>query len=251
MCHFVKLAAAGALSVVLAGPNWVSAQQGAGAGAQAPGVGVRAQGTASAQMGINQTPWFSNPQIRAHIGLNEQAFNQLNTSYGQAYTKYNSGVSTLGNNFTPEQRMQRMQDLQNKFNQDFNQSIQTSITDPMQRTRYNQLYLQYQGYGAFNDPQVQQKLNLTAAQQQQLQQYAQQYNQQLHTLQQNTQTNPQLANQQFNDLRQKSMQNLNSILNAQQQQTWRQLTGEPYNFQWNHYYSPAGVQQNGTQQPGR
>jgi hypothetical protein len=185
MSRFVKFAAVGALSVLIEGPSWVTAQQGAGAGTQGTKATAGAQGNAGTSMTINQTPWFSNPQIRAQIGLNEQAFTQLNTAYGQAYTKYNSGVSTLGNNLTPEQRIQRMQDLQNRFYKDFTPAVHNSITDPTQLTRYNQLYLQFQGYGAFNDPQVQQKLNLTPQQMQQLQQQAQQYNQQVNTLQQN------------------------------------------------------------------
>jgi hypothetical protein len=237
MNHFVKLALAGILSLAACAPAWAQAvQKGATTGATSQ----------MAVSGFSQTPWFSNQSVRSHIGLNDQTFNQLNNAYGQAYSTYNTGVSQLGTNLTPEQRAQRIQDLQNTFNQRMNQVAQSSITDPTQLSRYNQLALQFQGFDAFNNAQVQQKLNLTDQQRQRLQQFAQQYNQQLNSLQQNAQTNPTAANQQFSQLRQQAMQNMNSVLTPQQQQNWQQMTGQPYNFQWSTYFPPAAGQQGGT-----
>jgi hypothetical protein len=236
--------AASVLSLTIASPIWAQVKTGAGAGGTQATVAQMGAGS------ISQTPWFSNQAVRTHIGINDPTFNQLNNAYGQAYTTYNSGVSQLGINLTPQQRAQRMQDLQNAFNQKMSQAAQTSIIDPTQLARYNQLALQFQGYGAFNDPQVQQKLALTDQQRQQLNQFAEQYNQQLNALQQKAQANPQATNQQFNQFRQQSMQNINSVLTPQQQQTWLQMTGQPYNFQWSNYFPPpAAGQQGGNQQP--
>ena len=134
--------------------------------------------------GINQTPWFSNQGIRSQLNLNDQQYNALNRAYGQAYTHYSSNLGQLGNTLTPQERAQKMQEMRSNFDESMNQATQKYITDPTQQQRYNQLYMQYQGYDAFSNPQIQQKLNLTDQQRQQLQQYGSKYNQQLSTLQQ-------------------------------------------------------------------
>jgi hypothetical protein len=250
MRQFVKFSSTGVLSALMVSSVWAQAGGGATGGGAAGGQTGAKGGTTgtvgTTGMTIGQTPWFNNQALRTHIGLNDQSFNQLNTAYGQAYQNYNTGASQLGVNLTPQQRAQRMQDLHSAFNQKMSQAAQSTITDPTQLSRYNQLYLQFQGVGAFNAPQVQQKLNLTDQQRQQFQQFAQQYNQQVSTLQQNAQTNPQATNQQFDRLRQQSMQNINSVLTPQQQQMWQQMAGQPYNLQWSHYFPPTttgGAQQ--------
>src|SRR5438477_6970794 len=103
MKQLVKVAGVGAVSALMVGSLWAQAGGGA-AGGQA---GVGTTGTGTTGMTISQTPWFSNQAIRTQIGFNDQAFNQLNTAYGQAYQTYNTGVSQLGTNLTPQQRMQR------------------------------------------------------------------------------------------------------------------------------------------------
>ena len=160
MKQFVKAAVVGAVLVLMVGSVWAQAGGRAAGGAAVGQAGARAGTTTG--MTISQTPWFSNQAIRGQIGINDQTFNRLNTAYGQAYQTFNTGVGQLGTNLTPQQREQRMQELQSAFNQKMNQAVQSTITDPTQLSRYNQLYLQYQGLGALNDPQVQQKLNLTS-----------------------------------------------------------------------------------------
>jgi hypothetical protein len=257
MVRYAKIAVAGVLSTVLAGPVWGQAagagaggakaggQAGAGQGAGPATAGVR---TSASMGGVNQTPWFSNQAVRSHLNLNDQQFNALNQAYGQAYGNYSSNLGQLGNTLTPQERAQKMEDMRAKFDQSFNTATEKYITDPQQRQRYNQLYTQYQGYNAFTNPQIQQKLNLTDQQRQQLQQAASRYYQQFNGLQQNSQANPQATANQFNTLRQQANQNINSILTPQQQQTWRQLTGDPYNFQWSDY--AGGTSTNGTSSNG-
>jgi opacity protein-like surface antigen len=108
--------------------------------------------------GIGQTPWFSNQEIRQHFKLSDQQYDQLNKSYSESYGRYQQGMKTLGKDLSNEQRIQKMRDLQQGFNKDFSTTTNQVFTDPQQRQRYNQLYLQYQGYNAFSDPLVQEKL---------------------------------------------------------------------------------------------
>ncbi len=123
-----------------------------------------------------------------------------------------------------------MQQLGNSFNQDFSNSLRNVFTDPQQQQRYNQLYLQYQGYGAFNNPIVAQHLNLTDQQRQQLNQLGQQWSQQWSDLSRLYNSDRNAFNNQWRDWRVQFNQNLNNILNNDQQTTWRNMIGQPYDF---------------------
>jgi len=213
-----------------------------------PGQGQQVQTTQSSYGTVGQTPWFSNQSIRQQINLNDEQFNRLNKSYGESYSRYQQGVTGLGTNLTPEQRSQRMQGLQHDFNKTFSTSTNDIITDPQARTRYNQLYLQYRGYDAFSDPMVQEKLNLTDQQRQQFNRYQQDWNQSVGDLNRTYVNDREGTTKRFNEMRQREQERMQGVLTDQQRQTWRQMTGDPYNFQADVYFQgSAGQNTQGTQ----
>jgi len=220
----------------------------AGQGQQ--GQGQQGQGQATGQQsgftpgGISQNPWFSDPSIRQSLKLSDEQFNRLNRAYGEQYQRYSTGLKGLGQNANDQQRSQ----LSSQFNQGFNQATNDVFTDQNQRNRWNQMYLQYQGYGAFDDPMVRQKLNLTDQQLQQLRQYGQEWNQQMGTLSNDFRTNPQQAGQRFNQMRQQMGTRINEVLNPEQERAWREMTGEPFNFSAGAYFhGTTGSGTGGTQ----
>jgi hypothetical protein len=180
--------------------------------------------------GPNQTPFFADPNARQQLNLNDNQFNALNRAHQDAFGRFNQGATGLGNNLTEQQRMQQMQQLEARFNQEFGQSIDSTFTDPRMRNRFNQLSTQFRGASAFNDPTVRQQLNLTPAQQRQVRRLEAAWRQRLQQLRRAGNDNPQLTQEQFNELQMQNMQQLNAVLTPQQQQIWAQLTGEPVNF---------------------
>jgi len=175
-----------------------------------------------------QTPWFNNPDVRKQLNLNNDQYNGLNKSYEQYWSQYQKGLSGLGN-MDEQTRAQQAQELRNNFNSQVMKSAQGVLT-PEQVQRFNQLNLQSQGGNAFNDPTVQQKLNLTADQKAKLRALSQQQDQTMSNLQKQYGTDPQAARQQYDASRKQYNDSVNAILNQQQQQTWQQLTGQPYTF---------------------
>jgi hypothetical protein len=209
----------------LVGPN---AQVGApGVQVNTPGVGVN--------IDIPQTPWFNSPSIRQQLKLDERQYNQLNQSYNQYWNRYNQGVSRLGTDLTPEQREARIRDYYGTFHNDFDRSRNEVLTNPELQRRYNQLYWQYQGYGAFNDPAVQQKLELNDVQRQALQRYDHDANRELRTLRQEYGNNREAVAKQFAQWRAQTSERINSTLAPQQQQAWKEMTGERYEFHADDY----------------
>ena len=191
--------------------------------------------------GPSRTPWFNDQGARQQLNMNDQQFNQLNASYQDAWNRYNQGTTNLGNNLNEQQRMQQMQQMEAQFNQQFGQNLDTTFTDPQHRQRFNQLNNQFYGYNTFNNPTVRQQLNITPQQQRQLQRMSAAWRLQMQRLQRAGNDNPKLTQQQFAELQQRNMQQINSVLTPEQQQNWSQLTGQPHNFPAGAYFgSPAG-----------
>lgn len=170
----------------------------------------------SASGNIGQTPFFNNPAVRSELKMNDTQFNSLNRAYQNAYGTYNQSVNGLGNNLTPDQRAQRIEQLENGFNDSFNNTVDSTLTDAQSRMRYDQLYRQYQGLNAFNNMAVQSQLNLTPQQRTQIRALSTQWRDQ-----QGANGTPNYS--QYSE-------QLNAILTPQQQQTWSQLTGSRFNF---------------------
>jgi len=177
--------------------------------------------------GFSQTPFFSDPSVRKQLNLNDEQYNKLNQAYGQAWNQFQSGSSQL-NNLPEQQRSQRMNQNWGQFNSTVHKTA-NDILDPQSRGRFNQLWNQYRGYETFNDPEIQQKLNLTDEQRQKFQQASQDY----YNQSQNTSgLSQEQLGQRWTQGRQKMNENINNILNEQQRQTWRTMTGDPYQFQY-------------------
>jgi hypothetical protein len=129
-----------------------------------------------------------------------------------------------------------MQDLQRDFYKNHSAATSEIITDPQMRARYNQLHLQYRGYDAFYDPMVQEKLALTDAQRKTLTQYNQEWLKSMGDLSRDHQSDPERVSKRYNALRKQDIERTEKVLDKQQQQTWRQMIGDRYNFQPNVYF---------------
>jgi flagellar basal body-associated protein FliL len=242
MNRFAKIAFAGVFAV-LASASAEAQQQGQG---QQPGQkGASAQGSAGQtgayHGGIGQTPWFSNQDVRQQFKLSDPQYNQLNKSYGEYYTQYQQGINNLGKNLSAEQRTQKTNELQQRFNKNLATATDQMFTNPQQRQRYNQLNLQYQGYNAFTDPAVQEKLNLTAEQRQTLAQNGQECNKQMNGLGRTYQTDPAGTTTKYNAMRKQYGDQINTILTPEQQKSWQQMTGASYNFQPGSYFQTSAT----------
>lgn len=245
----VRVQTPGANAQVPAGGVQVQAP---GVNLQVPGVRVQAGAQNGAQVGVYnngyaQTPWFSNPAVRQQLQLNDQQYNQLNQSYGKAWTQYNKERNLIDNKLTPEQRQQREGELSSSFQRSFSPAVDSTFANPAARQRYNQLHWQYQGYDAFRDPAVRQQLNLSAEQQQKLNQYGSDWDKQYSTWQNQYPQNRDQVTQQFTNARRDMQQRINGVLTPEQQKQWNAMTGKHYNFPAEVYF--PGTTTNTTLKP--
>jgi hypothetical protein len=195
-------------------------------GARGPQVGISPQFG-----GINRTPWFADPGVQQQLRLNEQQIAQLNQLYGSQFTRYQQQLQQLQNRrLTPAEQLQLRRQLRQTFNRDFAQGLDERFRDAQFRERFNQLNWQFQGLGAFYDPTIQERINLTPQQQQQIDTLLQQWNERLQQLYQTARDNPPEMRERFRELQQARIEQLQQILTERQFQDWERIIGDPYEF---------------------
>jgi hypothetical protein len=174
------------------------------------------------------SPWFADPAVRQNLNINEKQFGTLNQMWSDSYRRYRLALGNV-DTLKDAERIERMRELSGNAITDFQRSS-NQVLSPEQLQRFNQLYLQYRLYDAFTDPQVQQQLRLTDQQRARFRELGQRYNQQLIDAYKNAHTDRTGAVRQFETLQQQNSNQIGTVLNPQQQQQWRAMTGAPFMF---------------------
>lgn len=187
--------------------------------------------------------WFSDERIRRDLGLTPQQYERLVSAYGQTQTRYNDSLAALERNrsLTSAERAAQIERLRGTFNTSLRTGLQSTFTNQDQLNRFNQLDLQYQGYGAFNEPSVREQLLLSDEQLLRMNQYARGWNSDLQRLRAQYRDNPTLAAERLEQARQQTLQNINGVLTPQQQTQWGTLTGNAYDFGAPSYFGSDGT----------
>jgi hypothetical protein len=194
------------------------------------------------RFGVGRRPFFADPNVRQQLNLNENQFNTLNRSYLDSWNNFNRGMTGMNNKLTEQQRAQQMQQLQSRFDQEFMRSADTTFADPRMRTRFNQLSTQFQGPDAFNDPMLQQRMNLTPQQQREFRRLSAEWRQQLQRLRRaGRDADPQLTQQQFAQLQQQLQDQMAAVLTPQQQQMLPEIVGTPFPYPFDSYFDTEWV----------
>jgi len=228
MMRLWKLGVVGTLTLSFTQAVLAQGAGGAGAAGQGgAGTGTPGQAGNTGPGGYSQTPWFSNQGVRNQLKLQPEQFQKLEKSYMDYYGKYKSSLGSL-DKLNEQERTQKLNDLSSSFGSNVMKSAEGTLT-PEQMQRFRQLDIQYRGYDALNDPDIQRKLKLTDEQREQLRKYGRQYNEQMNSIYKDN--NREAATKRYNDLRRQSSDRINSTLTEEQRRAWRDITGDPYNFE--------------------
>ncbi len=229
----------GVLSLVGSPPTQALAQANQTQGTQGSNAGVNPHGGAYGF--VHPTPWFSNPKMRTQLELNEDQFNKLNQGYTQSWSRYNQGLTGLDKSLAENERMQRHQELTGSFNKDFSKSVDGVFTDKLARQRYNQMDWQYRGYGAFDDPTVQQQLKLNDEQRQKFTKYNNEWSNQMNTWQREFKNDRDGVANKFSNARKEWQNRIDSTLTPEQRTMWKDMSGKPFDFPADVYFQNSGT----------
>ena len=230
---------------------------GGGAGAQAGGGGTGAQGIRVApQPGqapapvpggdartmywspYNQNPWFVNPAVAQQMRMNPENLQSLRNNYQQNWERYQKSVNELPQNLTPEQAMQRQQELAMQFENEFSGSLDKTIPDQAMRQRFQQLQTQYQGLNAFDNPNLVRRLDLSMEQRRQINRMQQEWRR---TMMRLSRSNGNLQDFDWRDFSRRSNLSINEILSPEQLTIWKEIQGESFDFPPDVYARAGGA----------
>ncbi len=181
-------------------------------------------------------PWFANDGIRRQLKIDDNQYSTLNKTYAEYWAPYNQTVTTLPADLNEAERQRRIQAAYSTFYKNYYDNTAKAFVDADTRNRYNQLNLQYQGYAAFNDPQIQTRLKLTDEQRQNFNRYYTDWNKQMSAYANEYAKDREDVNKQFGDNWKQTRTRINETLTPDQRRIWNEMTGETYDFPADAYF---------------
>lgn len=201
-----------------------------------------APGTANSQSGARRgggyrpgdsDPWFADRNFRDELELDDDQVERLRDIYVDSWEQFESdnGVDSDPNRNTLEARTHNRSRANRRFNSDrFAEQTRDVFRNDAQRNRFNQLNMQYQGYGAFQNPRLQRELNLNDTQRRQLRDLHNTWNTELESLRGTYANDPTGTEARFNQLRDRTRTNFEGILNDQQRTAYNEMIGNRAEF---------------------
>jgi len=173
---------------------------------------------------------FRNSDVRKALGLTDDQIRQLGEVRARIQQEYESQLAKTGT-LADNKREELLQDLRMIQQEDFFGAA-ASILTPQQLRRYRQLDYQYQGPGAFSNPEVRQHIQISADQLQRIQDLQKQNMYAFANLLQDSRGHHDEALARYNMYRRKLADRISDVLTTEQLRKWKSLTGEPFNFRY-------------------
>jgi len=170
-------------------------------------------------------PLYYNQDVARALNLTPEQINRLNQETGRLQTSYRTDWDRLNE----RDRAARRDELLRRYNTDWMRSA-GSILNEQQANRYRQLDLQNRGLDALSEAEVQRRLNLTDAQQRQLRELRDRTETERRNLPSTDRLRSDDGLRRWRDFQDQTRSRMNRILTEEQQRSWRDLTGTPYNF---------------------
>jgi hypothetical protein len=180
--------------------------------------------------------WYTNPAVRVQLNLNDLQYVIFANGYAQAWSRYNQGLMTIDESLPAPQRIQKEQDLLGRFFQGVHESTDNLFPDMESRLRFYQLFVQYLGFAAFSDSNVQQRLNLNGAQIQKLGQLDAAWNTQMTEWYEQYPAYRDAVTFAFYAGKRDVEYYIESILTPQQRQLWQWMMGDRFDFAPEDYF---------------
>jgi Spy/CpxP family protein refolding chaperone len=130
-----------------------------------------------------------------------------------------------------DQRRAKMMELMREFNESTVKSA-SEFLKPEQLTRLKQISYQQRGVLAFSDPEVEKKLNITDSQKTDFKAIADEFRTESSTVFQENRDDREAMMKKMGELRKSTLAKAEAKLNDEQQKTWKELLGDPFEIKF-------------------
>jgi hypothetical protein len=169
---------------------------------------------------------LTNESVQKELKLEDQQAEktkEIGEKARQKFTEFRSSAEGL----SQEERMTKMQEL----NREINESTMKAAGEflkPEQITRLKQISYQQRGVTAFSDPEVQKKLNITDTQKTDLHAIAEELRTEGRTIFEENRDDREAMMKKMTELRKTTLAKAEAKLNDEQQKTWKEMLGAPF-----------------------
>lgn len=176
--------------------------------------------------------WFNNPDVLAEMKMSREQRERLDLAVRNYWNGYVKSVEELNldEELAEMERLKKLEAYHELFQKNVSASLDEILTDRVSRRRYDELYTQYQGYGAFHNPAVQRKLGLTSEQKHMIREFDLEWNKELKQIHADFEKNRPVAMRELKHARRLMKERIEGLLTPDQRVAWLELTGKPYEF---------------------
>jgi len=173
---------------------------------------------------------LGNASVQKELKLDDQQTQKakdLAEKLGEEAREKFQGLQDL----SQEERREKMQTITRELNESTLKAA-GEFLKPDQIARLKQISYQQRGASAFSDPEVQKKLNLTDSQKTDIQSIVQESQAEMRTIFQENQGDREAIMKKMGELRKQTLAKAEAKLNDEQQKTWKELVGSPFEVKY-------------------
>ena len=174
---------------------------------------------------------LQNPAVQKELKLTEEQLQKARELAQGLIQKFGEELRGL-RELQAEERAKKFQELSKKISEETNKALK-DILKPDQLKRLSQIVLQQRGMEAFADETVHKALKLTEDQLAKAKEVVGKAREEMRDLYQNPREN----REKLQALRKSTLDKLHGLLTEDQKKAWKELTGEPFQFE---QFRPGG-----------
>jgi hypothetical protein len=179
-------------------------------------------------MGGNLAMLLGNSGVQKELKLDNQQVEKAKELADKTREKMRENFQSA-QGLEGEERRTKMQELGRELNAATNPKA-AEIINAEQLTRLKQISCQLRGANAFSDPEIAKKLNLTDSQKSDIEGIVRDSFEQGRKIREETGDDREAAMKRFTELRKETLGKAEAKLNDEQQKTWKEMLGAPYEF---------------------
>jgi len=169
---------------------------------------------------------LSNESVQKELKLEDQQVEKAKELGEKAREKMTAARSSF-EGLDQEERRTKMTELMREVNESTMKSA-GEFLKPEQVTRLKQISYQQRGATAFNDPEVQKKLNITDSQKTDIHAIVQESQTEMRTIFQENQDDREAMMKKITEHRKQTLAKVEAKLNDEQQKSWKAMLGSPF-----------------------
>jgi hypothetical protein len=171
---------------------------------------------------------IGNASVQKELKLDEKQVDKAKDYAASAREKF-AEIREKLQGLEGEERRTKQQELTKEMNEAALKAF-GDFLKPEQIARLKQVSLQVRGAQAFSDPEVAKKLNLTDSQKSDIQAIVTESGSQMREIFQSLQDDREAGMKKMAELRKKTLAEAQAKLNDEQQKTWKELIGSPFEY---------------------